>query len=867
VVTWYVQLLNNKANRTERKGDFAGAETLYQRGIALAEARFGPDSLELVNPINNLAIVHYQRAEYGTAATMMQRVLAIQQKALPPTSQGIAISLTNLGAFYYKAGDYLRAEQLYQQAKTLWEKLGNKQVFQALNGIAIIQLERGDYTQAEALWQKVLELIGSGKAAPSQSEAIILSNLAGLYERKDDYAQAEAYQLRALEMRKQTFSPEHPEVAISLNRLGGIYYQKGEYAKAAEYYTQGLNLLRKTVGAEHVDIAFALHGLAKTAQKQQQYTKAEPLYQEALKMRQKLIGEKHVQLAESFSALASLYQETGDFQQALRHQAQANELNEISLKRNLSAGSERQKLAFLALFARDVNATLGLHAWNLPDNQEAAQAALTVLLQSKGRGLDAMADTMATFRRHADAEQLKLYDKLSVARSQLANITLRGLGSEKPAQYQMQLKKLEEEIDKLEADLSRRSAEFSSEVKPVTIAALRALLPVQTSLIEFAAYQPYQFSAKTAAPLHYLAYVLHADGTLRWKELGEAATIDQAVEALRQALRDPSRTDVRQRARQVDEMVMQPLRPLVNDKAHLLISPDGLLNLLPFAALVDEQDRYLVERYAISYLSSGRDLLRLQVSRQEKSAPLIVADPDFDLSPKPLANTLAKRGTNRRSATLHGVRASRDDFSKWSADRLFETAKEAEAIKALWPQAALLVREKATKAALQQSTAPSILHIATHGFFLDGAKDSTDPLLRSGLILAGFNQHKTEGDNGVLTAKEAAGLNLWGTKLVVLSACDTGVGEVKNGEGVYGLRRALMLAGAETQVMSLWPVDDVATREWMTMFYAGLKQGLGRGEALRQVQLKLLQKKSRQHPFYWAGFIPSGEWGNLENKR
>jgi CHAT domain-containing protein len=141
-----------------------------------------------------------------------------------------------------------------------------------------------------------------------------------------------------------------------------------------------------------------------------------------------------------------------------------------------------------------------------------------------------------------------------------------------------------------------------------------------------------------------------------------------------------------------------------------------------------------------------------------------------------------------------------------------------------------------------------------------------NPLLRSGLGLAGANL-KSENNDGILTALEAAGLNLWGTKLVVLSACDTGVGEVKNGDGVYGLRRALVLAGSETQMMSLWPVSDIGTRELMTSFYRNLKAGMGRSAALRDVQLKMIADPKRAHPFYWASFILSGEWANLDGKR
>jgi len=142
-----------------------------------------------------------------------------------------------------------------------------------------------------------------------------------------------------------------------------------------------------------------------------------------------------------------------------------------------------------------------------------------------------------------------------------------------------------------------------------------------------------------------------------------------------------------------------------------------------------------------------------------------------------------------------------------------------------------------------------------------------NPLLRSGLALAGANRRTGQDDDGILTALEASGLNLWGTKLVVLSACDTGVGMVRTGEGVNGLRRALVLAGSETQVMSLWPVNDYATQSLMKAYYAGLKQGQGRGEALRSVKLEMMRRKGMEHPFYWASFIQSGRWTALDDRQ
>jgi CHAT domain-containing protein len=249
------------------------------------------------------------------------------------------------------------------------------------------------------------------------------------------------------------------------------------------------------------------------------------------------------------------------------------------------------------------------------------------------------------------------------------------------------------------------------------------------------------------------------------------------------------------------------------------------------------------------------------------------------------------------------------DLSRANFTPLPGTAGEARALGAILPNVRLLTGVEATEASLKLLTGPTILHVATHGFFLPDQPEASvvesrglgitplsksrvgqneNPLLRSGIALAGANSRPNGStEDGVLTALEAAGLDLGGTKLVVLSACETGVGEVRTGDGVYGLRRALVLAGAESQVMSLWQVSDAATRDLMVAYYKRLESGEGRSEALRQVQLEMLnetshtidggnrslriEKKSalsqgRSHPFYWASFIPIGDWRSLDAK-
>jgi CHAT domain len=261
--------------------------------------------------------------------------------------------------------------------------------------------------------------------------------------------------------------------------------------------------------------------------------------------------------------------------------------------------------------------------------------------------------------------------------------------------------------------------------------------------------------------------------------------------------------------------------------------------------------------------------------------PLIIANPHFDEAAIPIDSgpgADAGVSTGRRSV----------DMGKAKFLPLPGTAEEAKALRAFLPEATVLTDDKATEAAIKHVHGPRILHIATHGFFfpdqpvppppvdhgLDlrpGASEPSgppieNPLLRSGLAFAGANARRSGTEDGILTALEASTVDLYDTKLVVLSACETGVGDTQNGEGVYGLRRALVIAGSETQVMSLWKVDDEATRDLMVAYYRGLLQGGGRSEAMRQVQLSMLASPETAHPHYWASFIVSGDGSALDGR-
>ncbi|GET38925.1 CHAT domain-containing protein [Microseira wollei] len=443
---------------------------------------------------------------------------------------------------------------------------------------------------------------------------------------------------------------------------------------------------------------------------------------------------------------------------------------------------------------------------------------------------------------------------------------------------------LKGEAEQLETQLARASAEFRTDQQPVTLEGIQALIPSNAALIEIVHYRPVDFKAsldRRFGAARYAAYILNASGTPEWVDLGDVEPIDTAARRFRQELNNPNNLKAaRQRARELDALVMEPIRARLGNVEHLLISPDSQLNLVPFAALVDEQERYLIQTHKITYLTTGRDLRNLERSRPAQSPPLILADPNYDQPGSSRSTRAAQRS---------------QDLSNLRFGPLPGAAAEAEALRGLLPNATLLTGDKATENAIKQTPAPEILHIATHGFFLadvefalprDGTRSATiiptptgnlsgsparpssteNPLLRSGLALAGFNVRASAGEDGVLTALEAAGLSLRGTRLVVMSACETGVGAVANGEGVYGLRPAFAIAGAESQLMSLWQVDDYSTAELMELYYSRILKGEERSEALRQVQLDLLAAPAYEHPYYWASFLFSGDWRPIKER-
>jgi CHAT domain-containing protein len=415
----------------------------------------------------------------------------------------------------------------------------------------------------------------------------------------------------------------------------------------------------------------------------------------------------------------------------------------------------------------------------------------------------------------------------------------------------------------------------------VEVQQVAAAMPAGSALIEFQRYRPFD-GTKPEIPddqrwgeARYLALVLKPDGAITPVDLGLATPIDASIRLALKAS-ERSHPDALELWARVGRSVLDPLASATKGSSALFISPDGELNRIPFAALPapGRHHRLLADVMKFRLLTTGRELLDLQnTSKVKPTQALIMANPAFDRSVVPVRTDFSIVASQQRSGDLGS--------QQWN--QLPGTAREGAAIAQLLG-GSLLTGDKASVTAIQKKKeVPRVIHLATHAYYqpdLAGAARKGDqeraatrqhlaaenPLLRSGIVLAGANHPEADPeDDGYLTALEVARLNWKGTEMVVISACQSGKGDITAGEGVYGLKRAIAVAGARSSLLSLWNVDDRATAAFMESFYSKLKAGIGRSDALSTTQKEFREHEiiSWRHPYVWAAFQLSGDWGRL----
>jgi tetratricopeptide (TPR) repeat protein len=884
-------MLNNLALIYVEQGRYAQAETLFEEAIAIDRDQLGDNHPTTATHLVNLASLYEIQGRYTEASNLFQGALAIRQTSLGTDHTSVASVVQNLAYIDFLTGNYGDADEGFQQALRLYRtNLGDTHpaVATVLNNQALLYEAVGRYEEAEASALQALSIYEATLGIEHPDYATALLNLSAIYQRQGRLDIAVEMAETALKIDRQTRGADHPSVGITLNKLAELHYQQGQYAEALTAAETALNIFQSAFTANHPRIAESLVILAYSYDSMGDYQVANPLYQQALAIRQETLGESHPVVGHLLRDQTLHFWEQGNYDDTLRTLAQTLEIEELNLVSTLPNLSEPQQQAYLSTIDDRIDWSLSLSLQDLPENLEAANLALETILRRKGRTLDIAASNQQVIVNRLTPEAIGEFAQLQAIRRQLAALRYGELAQDNPEQYLAIATELEAAANALETSLARKSSAFRGDEQPITLEAVQAAMPEDAVLIEFSQYWPYTPASSDQAHWgepRYGAYVLDHTGLLTWVDLGDAEGIDQAITAFVDALQDTTQPPEATSQRLAD-ILLAPILPALTGKQKLLISPDSQLNRVAFAALPIQNDRYLIEDFEITYLTSGRDLLRFNWQPDSQSAALVVANPNYDLAlppPNPAYMASAERRTR-------GTPSS--DLASLQFGPLPGTAAEGDAIAALLPEVNLHTQVEATENLLKQVQAPRILHIATHGFFLADLPSITptanqnlsiipsanaslafpeadypleDPLLRSGLALAGFNIRESGIEDGALTALEALSLNLYGTQLVVLSACETGLGAVSTGDSIYGLRRSLTIAGTQALLLSLWKVDDNATQAAMTQYYQYLLAGAGRSDALRQVMLEFIDSDSRYaDPYYWAAFIMTGDWHPLD---
>jgi CHAT domain-containing protein len=787
----------------------------------------------------------------------------------------------------YGKGKYAAGIIKGEAALKLAERLSETDLALILNNLAGLYKAQGKYEKAEPLYQRSLAIWEEKLGADHPDVAISLNNLAGLYESQGLYEKAEPLYQRSLAIREKKLGADHPDVAISLNNLAGLYKAQGLYEKAEPLYQRSLAILEKKLGADHPDVATSLNNLAGLYKAQGLYEKVEPLYQRSLAILEKKLGADHPDVASSLNNLAALYQVQGLYEKALYSFKTSLTRQYNFLRNRLAHIQEQEHQLYLKGIKFTLELLLSLVYQHLNQDPTAIRIAIQSTLLTKALSATALATRNALI--HSDR-----YPQLQPQLKQLRPLIdqSNNLDYKDPARAGVlsQIRTIEIEIAKAAPDI------MLPEVQTVDRQAIARKLPSDSTLVEFIRFDPYDFDNVSLGEARYLAFILPKDqpDAIQMVDLGNAEEIDDLVKICREAIvqnfdennkagstlpTEPAPADLPPRpipvllkataTAELHEKLIAPLQAHLHSQK-LVIAPDGNLCHLPF--------NILLPTAIVSYLTTGRDLVRSQSSKTA-SKSVVIADPDFrsnSVSADSFIPTVSKQLEKASAGNLLFKQLTSFGILGRSIARKLNAREHYQA--------------SASKDAIVSGSCPHILSILTHGFALPETEIETDPMARSGLAFSGANLNK----NNLLLANEVATLDLHSNDLTILVACETALGDIKHGEGVYGLRRAFTLAGAKTLIATLWSIPVLASVVLVERFFDNLQiRKMEKGAALIEAQTYLRTRtqadlnESRSgiaalaelkeanydlaevdcpfaHPYFWAAWVCQGETGQME---
>lgn len=809
------------------------------------------DEIVYLRVISNLGLICLTQGRTEEAKEHITKASIISENTLGKNSAAYIANLNNNAKRFQLLGEYSQAEKAFDEALTYSEKVfgGGMQQAIILNNKAMLYQALGQYDKAVNTMNEAIT--ASGKAPKkilqgkkSFDNRKFKANLATLYQVSGRYEEAERLfkELKNIfENRKQT---KNAEYAGLLNQFGILYIQMEKTNEVEDLLMASLNVYKKRWGENNIYFAKVANDLGNFHRAMAQYNDAKKWLTKAYDIRQQLLSPSHPDYIKTQEDLAMLYWKTDRQSEAYTVYKDVIKKTLDVINRFFPSMSESEKTKFWDItfprFQRFYNFALE----TLDQNSGILEDVYNYNMATKGLLLNATSKVKAAILNSNDDELISDYLIWQDKKEQLSRLYSYSKG--KLRAQQIDLPKLENEANILERQLSERSSKFSSTVssKKNDYKTLIQLLEDNEAIVDIIRING--FDQNFNDNVRYLVMVLKKESSSP-----DFVLIDNGAELENKYTRN-YRNSIRHNLEdQVSfNQFWAKVEQKLSDKEKIYFSPDGVYNQININTLKASTNTYVVNKHDVVIMGNSNDLEAVKKHEEDKSdkEAFLLGYPEYGTPTVDL---------------LPGTEVEINDISRILKSDGYQVYQHME--------------HEANEVNVKSMKSPHIVHIATHGYFkkdvssVDGSmfgvhteNASNNPLLRSGLILAGTGKSLSDTitadivnhDNGILTAYEAMNLDLDGTKLVVLSACETGLGEIKSGEGVYGLQRAFQVAGADALIMSLWKVSDIATQKLMTNFYSNwIKMG-DKHAAFHKAQLQLMQEF--KEPYFWGAFVMIG---------
>jgi tetratricopeptide (TPR) repeat protein len=884
--TLYGSMLNNLAEIYREIGKLDKVEPLLLEAIRITEVTLGNNQPEYGRCLNNLAEFHIVMGRYKQAETLLLETKRIFKEQLIGTHPYYGTALNNLGFLYNKMGEYEKAEPLMKEALQITKVALGKDhpsYSACLTNLATLYVDMGRFKQAEPLLIEAMKINKEALGSNHSSSILCLNNLAWLYQKTGRFEQAETLMKEALQVQRLVLGPNHPNLARYLNNLGQMYFAMGQYELAEKSMLEALQIDKGEFGNNHPCYGIDLNNLAWLYKVIGKFDKAENLMVQTNSIFKEQLGTNNQNYSTSIHNLILLYHDLGRNKKVESLMTEDYDIIKYKIRQNIGFLSVKETEEFFKTFLYHLEVYQSLNFKLINGNNSLGILAFNIDLTSKGILLNSAIKVKTRILKSEETSLINDFNNLLLLKKQIDKLYL--LDSKQQFEDP---KDLEQRSNDLEKELSLKSQDYRKikEDQSMDWNDIQKKLKPDETAIEITSFKYYE-KRWTDSTL-YCALILRKDYTypkmvylFEERQLNPLLPSSSANEERINTVYGLQSED--SKARAMYELIWKPLEPYLQGVTTVDFAVSGQLNKVAFHALLDTGGNLLLNKYNLVQLSSTREVA---MPKAEKLLETMAVFGGIDYSTDTASMLAMAREVNTDNLARSVYRSDSTNRS-FNLQYLPGTMEEAQEVEKECEVNGMDVKLYSGKQAteeqfklLGEKKSPSIIHIATHGFYFPEEKQkdkedrmrfmqpgqenqfvySPDPLIRSGLALAGAN-HAWKGEripegveDGILTAREVSQFNLLNTELVVLSACQTGLGDVKGSEGVYGLQRAFKMAGARYLMMSLWKVPDETTKEFMVDFYGHLNKGMTIRESYRNTQLEM-SKKYSDDPFKWAAFI------------